>query len=89
LLEATHTVTAAEATGLASKAGIDANEIYKIIVNAAGNSSSYEALVPDMLKGAAEAKPSIESLLQSIVSCSSQRKAKNAYGRTRIRRPLT
>ncbi|KAL2204816.1 hypothetical protein CC79DRAFT_1399044 [Sarocladium strictum] len=77
LLEATHTVTAAEATGLASKAGIDANEIYKIIVNAAGNSSSYEALVPDMLKGNAEAKPSIESLLQNISLVTSSSKSLN------------
>jgi hypothetical protein len=70
LLEATHTVTAAEATGLASKAGIDANEIYSIITNAAGNSSAYEELVPHMLQGDSQLQPSIESLLHKIVSCS-------------------
>lgn len=70
LLEATHAVTAAEATGLASKAGIDANEIYSIITNAAGNSSAYEELVPHMLQGDSHLKPSIESLLHKIVSCS-------------------
>lgn len=72
LMEATHAVTAAEATGLASKAGIDANEIYSIIINAAGNSSAYEELVPHMLQGNSQVKPSIESLLHNIVSCSHQ-----------------
>ncbi|KAF5632404.1 3-hydroxyisobutyrate dehydrogenase [Fusarium tjaetaba] len=74
LLEATHTVTAAEATGLASKAGIDANEIYSIIINAAGNSSAYEELVPHMLQGDSQLKPSIESLLHkfNIVTSSSK-----------------
>lgn len=69
LLEAAHAVTAAEATGLASKAGIDAKEIYNIITNAAGNSSVYEELVPHMLQGDSNLKPSIESLLHKIVSC--------------------
>ncbi|KAG4291288.1 hypothetical protein FPRO06_03174 [Fusarium proliferatum] len=66
LLEATHAVTAAEATGLASKAGIDENEIYSIIINAAGNSSAYEELVPHMLQGDSNLKPSIDSLLNKI-----------------------
>lgn len=69
LLEATHAVTAAEATGLASKAGIDENEIYSIIINAAGNSSAYEELVPHMLQGDSNLKPSIDSLLNKIVRC--------------------
>ncbi|SCV27128.1 uncharacterized protein FFB14_01401 [Fusarium fujikuroi] len=74
LLEATHAVTAAEATGLASKAGIDANEIYSIITNAAGNSSAYEKLVPHMLQGNSHLKPSIESLLHktNVVTSSSK-----------------
>ncbi|KAL9571781.1 hypothetical protein ACKAV7_004105 [Fusarium commune] len=77
LMEATHAVTAAEATGLASKAGIDANEIYNIIINAAGNSSAYEELVPQMLQGNSHVKPSIESLLHKINLVNSSSKSLN------------
>ncbi|CVK98992.1 uncharacterized protein FPRN_03917 [Fusarium proliferatum] len=77
LLEATHAVTAAEATGLASKAGIDENEIYSIIINAAGNSSAYEELVPHMLQGDSNLKPSIDSLLNKINIVTSSSKSLN------------
>ncbi|KAM5368875.1 hypothetical protein ACJA88_010815 [Fusarium oxysporum] len=77
LMEATHAVTAAEATGLASKAGIDANEIYSIIINAAGNSSAYEEFVPHMLQGNSQVKPSIESLLHNINIVTSSSKSLN------------
>ncbi|EWG54543.1 hypothetical protein FVEG_12738 [Fusarium verticillioides 7600] len=77
LLEAAHAVTAAEATGLASKAGIDAKEIYNIITNAAGNSSVYEELVPHMLQGDSNLKPSIESLLHKINIVTSSSKSLN------------
>ncbi|KAF4331720.1 ketose-bisphosphate aldolase class-ii family [Fusarium beomiforme] len=77
LMEATHAVTAAEATGLASKAGIDANEIYSIIINAAGNSSAYEELVPHMLQADSHVKPSIESLLHNINIVTSSSKSLN------------
>ncbi|KAJ9424616.1 hypothetical protein QL093DRAFT_2587549 [Fusarium oxysporum] len=77
LMEATHAVTAAEATGLASKAGIDANEIYSIIINAAGNSSAYEELVPHMVQGNSQVKPSIESLLHNINIVTSSSKSLN------------
>ncbi|KAH8175175.1 NAD-binding of NADP-dependent 3-hydroxyisobutyrate dehydrogenase domain-containing protein [Sarocladium implicatum] len=77
LLESTHIVTAAEATGLASKAGIDPNEIYKIITNAAGNSSAYEQLVPHMLQEGTEKTPSIKSLLESINLVTSGSKSLN------------
>jgi 3-hydroxyisobutyrate dehydrogenase-like beta-hydroxyacid dehydrogenase len=88
LLEATHAVTAAEATGLASKAGIDADEIYKIIINAAGNSSAYEQLVPDMLQRSSPAKPSIKSLLQNIVSGSHQKHDPRLQCQSEMRSPL-
>lgn len=46
-----HTVAAAEAMGLAAKAGLNTNQVYDIIVNAAGNSTAFETRAKKMLAG--------------------------------------
>jgi 3-hydroxyisobutyrate dehydrogenase-like beta-hydroxyacid dehydrogenase len=46
----TQTAAAAEAMGLAARAGLDTREVYEIITNAAGNSWAFEDRVPAMLK---------------------------------------
>lgn len=51
LLVGTHIAAAAEAMGLAAKAGLNTREVYNIIVNAAGNSWAFENRVPHMLDG--------------------------------------
>ncbi|KAH7134055.1 hypothetical protein EDB81DRAFT_870735 [Dactylonectria macrodidyma] len=51
LLVGTHIAAAAEAMGLATKAGLDTREVYKIITNAAGSSWAFENRVPHMLDG--------------------------------------
>lgn len=51
LLVGTHIAAAAEAMALASKAGLNTGEVFKIITNAAGNSWAFENRVPHMLKG--------------------------------------
>ena len=49
LLAGVHIASAAEAMGLAAKAGLNTREVYDIIVNAAGNSWMFENRVPHML----------------------------------------
>jgi 3-hydroxyisobutyrate dehydrogenase-like beta-hydroxyacid dehydrogenase len=49
LLAGTHIAAAAEAMGLAAKAGLNTRQVYDIIVNAAGNSWMFENRVPHML----------------------------------------
>jgi len=49
LLAGTHIAAAAEAMGLAAKAGLNTRHVYDIIVNAAGNSWMFENRVPHML----------------------------------------
>ena len=51
LLVGTHIAAAAEAMGLAAKAGLNTREVYDIITNAAGNSWAFENRVPHMLDG--------------------------------------
>ena len=51
LLNGLHIATAAEAMGLAGKAGVDPRSAYEIIVNAAGSSSAFASSVPAMLDG--------------------------------------
>lgn len=46
-----HTVAAAEAMGLAAKAGLNTNQVYDIIVNAAGSSTAFETRAKKMLAG--------------------------------------
>ncbi|EGY22028.1 hypothetical protein VD0002_g4074 [Verticillium dahliae] len=48
-LVGTHIAAAAEAMGLAEKAGLDTREVFEIIKNAAGNSWAFENRVPHML----------------------------------------
>ncbi|KAM0330221.1 hypothetical protein ACHAQA_004396 [Verticillium albo-atrum] len=48
-LVGTHIAAAAEAMGLAQKAGLDTREVFEIIKNAAGNSWAFENRVPHML----------------------------------------
>ncbi|KAI9163853.1 ketose-bisphosphate aldolase class-II family protein [Paramyrothecium foliicola] len=50
LLVGVHIATAAEAMGLAAKAGLNTREVYEIITNAAGNSWAFENRVPHMLE---------------------------------------
>lgn len=49
LLVGTHIAAAAEAIGLATKAGLDTREVFEIIKNAAGGSWAFENRVPHML----------------------------------------
>jgi 3-hydroxyisobutyrate dehydrogenase-like beta-hydroxyacid dehydrogenase len=49
LLAGTHIAAAAEAMGVAAKAGLNTRQVYEIIVNAAGNSWMFENRVPHML----------------------------------------
>ncbi|KAF4960756.1 hypothetical protein FSARC_10385 [Fusarium sarcochroum] len=51
LLVGIHIAVAAEAMGLAAKAGLNTREVYNIITNAAGNSWAFENRVPHMLGG--------------------------------------
>lgn len=51
LLVGIHIAVAAEAMGLAAKAGLDTREVYNIITNAVGNSWAFENRVPHMLEG--------------------------------------
>lgn len=67
LLYGVHLVTAAEATGLAQKAGIDGWEAYKIIKNAAGGSTAYETHVPSMINRDWSSSGLLEALLEDLV----------------------
>lgn len=49
LLAGTHIAAAAEAMGLAAKAGLNTRQVYDIIVTAAGNSWMFKDRVPHML----------------------------------------
>ncbi|KAJ4247529.1 hypothetical protein NW762_013209 [Fusarium torreyae] len=51
LLVGIHIAVAAEAMGLAAKAGLNTQDVYNIITNAAGNSWAFENRVPHMLEG--------------------------------------
>ncbi|KAM5353397.1 hypothetical protein ACJ41O_000047 [Fusarium nematophilum] len=51
LLVGIHISVAAEAMGLAAKAGLNTREVYNIITTAAGNSWAFENRVPHMLEG--------------------------------------
>jgi 3-hydroxyisobutyrate dehydrogenase-like beta-hydroxyacid dehydrogenase len=51
LLAGVHIAAAAEAMGLAAKAGLNTRQVYEIIVGAAGNSWMFENRVPHILDG--------------------------------------
>ncbi|KAJ6440719.1 MFS quinate transporter [Purpureocillium lavendulum] len=51
LLLGSHTAAAAEAIGLAARAGLNTQQVYNIIRNAAGSSRAFETCVPSMLQG--------------------------------------
>lgn len=46
-----HAVAAAEAMGLAAKAGLNTSQVYNIIANAAGTSTAFETRAKKMLAG--------------------------------------
>lgn len=69
MLYGVHLVTAAEATGLAERAGIDGEEAWRIIKTAAGGSTAYESEVPNMLnKDWRNDSSSLDGLLEDLVS---------------------
>src|SRR5699024_4404076 len=51
LLLGSHIAAAAEAIGLAARAGLNTQQVYDIITNAAGSSRAFESRVPSMLEG--------------------------------------
>lgn len=59
-LLAVHTVAAAEAMGLAARAGLNTSQVYDIIVTAAGHSTAFATRVQQMLAG--DATPSAATL---------------------------
>ncbi|CAH0056794.1 unnamed protein product [Clonostachys solani] len=67
LLIGIHVATAAEATGLAQKAGLF-TEAYEIVRNAAGGSTVYESLVPLMLRKEWESGTPLSALLKNLGS---------------------
>uniref|UniRef100_A0A0B7JYE6 Uncharacterized protein n=1 Tax=Bionectria ochroleuca TaxID=29856 RepID=A0A0B7JYE6_BIOOC len=67
LLIGIHAATAAEATGLAQKAGLF-TEAYEIVRNAAGGSTVYESLVPLMLRKEWESDSPLSALLKNLGS---------------------
>jgi 3-hydroxyisobutyrate dehydrogenase-like beta-hydroxyacid dehydrogenase len=68
LLTALHTAAAAEAMGLAAKAGLNTQVTFDIISNAAGSSSAFESRVPHMLSGDWKShQTSWQSTLNSLV----------------------
>lgn len=76
LLIGIHAVTAAEATGLAEKAGLF-SEAYEIVRNAAGGSTVYESLVPLMLRKQWESESPFSALLKNLVSYSTYCRTKD------------
>lgn len=67
LLSGLHVATAAEAMGLAAKAGLDTKATYDIISNAAGSSSAFNTRVPAMLEGNFNPRTTLGSSRHSIV----------------------
>lgn len=69
LLTSLHTAAAAEAMGLAAKAGLNTKVTFDIISNAAGSSSAFETRVPYMLLGDWKSPTSWQSTLNDLVRC--------------------
>lgn len=67
LLTSLHTAAAAEAMGLAAKAGLNTKVTFDIISNAAGSSSAFETRVPHMLSGDWQSPASLQSTLDDLV----------------------
>lgn len=70
LLVGTHIAAAAEAMGVATKAGLDTREVYKIITNAAGSSWAFENRVPHMLDGDWTPYSALDIFVKDMVLCS-------------------
>ncbi|UNI16055.1 hypothetical protein JDV02_002530 [Purpureocillium takamizusanense] len=78
LLLGSHIATAAEAIGLAAKAGLNTQQVYDIITNAAGSSRAFESRVPSMLEGDWSVKASsLESCARHMAPVVSAARAAN------------
>jgi hypothetical protein len=67
LLVGLHTATAAEAMGLAAKAGLNTRQVYNVITNAAGNSRAFESRVKNMLEGNWTGTDTLASACEKLV----------------------
>jgi 3-hydroxyisobutyrate dehydrogenase-like beta-hydroxyacid dehydrogenase len=72
LLAGIHIAAAAEAMGLAAKAGLNTRQVYEIIVGAAGNSWMFENRVPHMLDNDLTPYSALDIFVKDMVrsSCS-------------------
>ncbi len=68
LLAGVHIAAAAEAMGLAARAGLNTREVYNIIVNAAGNSWMFENRVPHMLDNDWTPYSALDNFVKDMVS---------------------
>lgn len=68
LLLGLHTATAAEAIGLAAKAGLNTDQVYNTIVKAAGNSTAFETRARRILAGDWTPKTSLSQTASRLVS---------------------
>ncbi|ATY64283.1 3-hydroxyacid dehydrogenase reductase [Cordyceps militaris] len=85
-LLAVHTVAAAEAMGLAARAGLNTSQVYDIIVTAAGHSTAFATRVQQMLAG--DGTPSAATLDHTADRLSETPKT-DVVGRARdLRLPL-
>jgi 3-hydroxyisobutyrate dehydrogenase-like beta-hydroxyacid dehydrogenase len=67
LLAGTHIAAAAEAMGLAAKAGLNTRQVYDIIVTAAGNSWMFENRVPHMLDNDLTPYSALDTFVKDMV----------------------
>lgn len=68
LLLGLHTATAAEAIGLAAKAGLNTDQVYNTIVKAAGNSTAFETRARRILAGDLTPITSLSQTASKLVS---------------------
>ena len=62
-----HTAAAAEAIGLATKAGLAPRDVFDIIKNAAGSSFSFKDCVPQMLNEDWVPRSSLDAAVENMV----------------------
>lgn len=67
LLVGLHTTTAAEAMGLAARAGLNTRQVYNIITTAAGSSRAFEGRVKSMLEGSWTGNDTLASAAKTLV----------------------
>jgi 3-hydroxyisobutyrate dehydrogenase-like beta-hydroxyacid dehydrogenase len=68
LLVGTSIVAAAEAMALGTKLGLNTNEVYRIVTNAAGNSWAFENRVPAMLEDDWRPHSALDIFVKDLVS---------------------